>query len=70
MNKFIFINENYTLQVKDAKFDDTGDYECEAVNELGGAIAYATLTVGCKYLLKRNGLELGVVVGGGEHPSI
>lgn len=70
MNKFIFINENYTLQVKDAKFDDTGDYECEAVNELGGAVAYATLTVGCKYLLKRNGLELGVVVRGGEHPSI
>lgn len=46
--KFNFINENYTLQINDAKFEDAGDYECEAVNELGGAIAYATLSVGCK----------------------
>ena len=47
-NKYNFINSNYTLQVKNALFEDAGDYECEAVNELGGAVANASLTVGCK----------------------
>lgn len=37
------------MQIKDVRFDDAGDYECEVMNELGSALGYAKLTVGCKY---------------------
>ena len=50
-NKYNFANEGKTLQVENVQWTDAGDYECEAMNELGGAVAYATLTVGCKYFL-------------------
>lgn len=45
-NKYNFANEGKTLQVENVQWTDAGDYECEAMNELGGAVAYATLTVG------------------------
>ena len=48
-DKYTFLNSNYTLQVKNAEFNDAGDYECELTNELGGAVANATLSVGRKY---------------------
>ena len=46
-NKYVI--SNYAIQINNAGFKDAGDYECEVKNELGSAIAYATLTVGCKY---------------------
>ena len=49
-NKFNFFNSNYTLQIKNASFEDAGNYECDVVNDLGGAVAYATLYVGCKFI--------------------
>ena len=48
-DKYNFLNSNYTLQVKNVEFKDAGDYECELTNELGGAVANATLSVGRKY---------------------
>ena len=50
-SKYELIDSNYTLLIKNTKFKDAGDYECEANNELGGAVAYAKLTVGCKLFL-------------------
>lgn len=48
-NKFIPISSNYSLQIKNVQFKDAGNYECEVANELGGAVANVTLSVGCKY---------------------
>ena len=47
--KYEIIESNYTLMIKNASFTDAGDYECEANNELGMAVASAKLTVGCEY---------------------
>jgi len=49
--KYEIIDSNYTLLVKNASFKDAGDYECEANNELGMAVASAKLTVGCEFWL-------------------
>ena len=47
--KYDIIDSNYTLLIKNASFEDAGDYECEVSNELGLAVASAKLTVGCEY---------------------
>lgn len=47
-SKYNFLDGKRTLQIKNVNFKDAGDYECEAENDWGKAVAYATLTVGCK----------------------
>ena len=47
--KYEIIDSNYTLLIKNASFKDAGDYECEATNELGMAVASAKLAVGREY---------------------
>lgn len=48
-DKYEFLDETYTLKVKEVMFEDAGFYECSLMNELGEALANATLTVGRKY---------------------
>ena len=47
--KYEIIDSNYTLLVKNATFNDAGDYECEVNNELGMAVVSTKLRVGCEY---------------------
>lgn len=47
--KYEFIDDTYTLKVKDVRFADAGQYECSLINELGEARANTSLSVGCKY---------------------
>ncbi|XP_074615759.1 scavenger receptor cysteine-rich type 1 protein M160-like isoform X2 [Acropora palmata] len=47
-SKYNFTDGKRTLQIKDVEFKDAGEYECEAENDLGKAVANATLTVGSK----------------------
>lgn len=46
--KYNFTDGKRTLQIKDVEFKDAGEYECEAENDLGKAVANVTLTVGSK----------------------
>lgn len=50
-------DRNFSIQIKNVKFEDAGDYECEVMNELGSAVAFAKLEVGCKWY----GVCLGVI---------